>query len=167
MKEKPIRSKRIRDQHRQNVQIKTKTGWRLESHVVAEKKYGRQIKESENVHHIDGNRLNNHPDNLSILYIGDHVRLHHIGKKRPDVAIRMKNPETIRKINLAKMGHFVSIETREKIRKSNLGKKRSLETKQKLSNALKGRTITPEWRKKISESTSIAIKKWWAERRVS
>ncbi len=34
--------------------------------VIAEKKYGREIKKGEPIHHIDFDRLNNNPDNLYI-----------------------------------------------------------------------------------------------------
>jgi hypothetical protein len=35
--------------------------------IVAEQKLGRPLQKGEVVHHIDGNRHNNHPDNLMIL----------------------------------------------------------------------------------------------------
>lgn len=40
---------------------------RHEHRVVAEQKLGRPLKKGEIVHHIDGNKLNNHPDNLEVL----------------------------------------------------------------------------------------------------
>lgn len=39
----------------------------LEHRLVAEQKYGRRILKTEHVHHIDGNKLNNHPDNLEVI----------------------------------------------------------------------------------------------------
>lgn len=44
--------------------------------VICEYKYGRKMKKGEHVHHIDGNKLNNHPDNLLILTASDHAKLH-------------------------------------------------------------------------------------------
>lgn len=41
-------------------------GWLLEHRYVMEQKIGRYLLPDENVHHIDGDRLNNHPDNLEL-----------------------------------------------------------------------------------------------------
>jgi len=43
---------------------------------IAEWLYGRRMKKGEHVHHIDGNKLNNHPENLAILNHSDHAKLH-------------------------------------------------------------------------------------------
>jgi len=45
--------------------------------VVAEQKLGRKLKKNEVVHHIDGNRRNNNPDNLMVFSSSaDHMRYH-------------------------------------------------------------------------------------------
>lgn len=45
--------------------------------VVAEQKLGRKLKKNEVVHHIDGNRRNNDPDNLMVFSSSsDHMRYH-------------------------------------------------------------------------------------------
>lgn len=46
-----------------------------EHRVVAEQKIGRPLASNEVVHHIDGNRLNNHPDNLQVMTQSEHTRL--------------------------------------------------------------------------------------------
>ncbi|WP_243259146.1 HNH endonuclease signature motif containing protein [Clostridium sp. 'deep sea'] len=40
---------------------------RHEHRVVAEKKLGRKLRKGEVVHHIDGDKLNNSPDNLMVF----------------------------------------------------------------------------------------------------
>ena len=44
--------------------------------VIAEWFYGTKVKSGEHVHHIDGNKLNNNPENLSILSNSEHAKLH-------------------------------------------------------------------------------------------
>jgi len=50
---------------------------RHEHRIVAEQMLGRPLKRGEIVHHIDGNRHNNAPDNLQVMSQADHLRLHH------------------------------------------------------------------------------------------
>lgn len=45
--------------------------------LIAESVIGRQLKTDEIVHHIDGDKLNNHPQNLLVMKKGDHTLLHH------------------------------------------------------------------------------------------
>ena len=52
-----------------------------EHRVVAEKKIGRPIRPGEHVHHIDGDKHNNHSDNLIVLSASDHLRLHAMERK--------------------------------------------------------------------------------------
>jgi hypothetical protein len=52
-------------------------GRRIKEHRhIVERELGRKLKESEVVHHIDGNGLNNDISNLSIMSIKDHLLLH-------------------------------------------------------------------------------------------
>jgi len=61
---------------------KTKHNYVAEHRIVAEQKIGRLLKPNEDVHHIDFNKLNNHPNNLSVLTKSEHIRLHKTNKKR-------------------------------------------------------------------------------------
>ena len=48
----------------------------LEHRLIAEKVLGRKLNSFEHVHHIDGNKLNNNPSNLSVMEIKEHQRFH-------------------------------------------------------------------------------------------
>lgn len=43
---------------------------------VASLKAGRWLRSDEHVHHIDGDRKNNKPNNLAILSVSEHARIH-------------------------------------------------------------------------------------------
>lgn len=50
---------------------------RHEHRIVAEKKIGRKLMKGEVVHHIDGDKRNNKPDNLMVLSSqSEHIKLH-------------------------------------------------------------------------------------------
>ena len=61
-----------------------KRGYLYEHILVACEKYGRLIELGEVVHHIDGDRSNNHPDNLIVFpNNGSHLK-HHAEKRKKD-----------------------------------------------------------------------------------
>lgn len=49
--------------------------------IVAENNLGRKIKRNECVHHKDGVRANNDPDNLEVMTRSEHARLHALENK--------------------------------------------------------------------------------------
>lgn len=49
--------------------------------IIAEWKLKRSLNEGEVVHHIDHNKLNNHPDNLQVMSHADHARHHALESK--------------------------------------------------------------------------------------
>ena len=53
-----------------------------EHRYVMELKLGRKLTSDEIVHHVDGNPLNNDPDNLVILSRSEHQRLHACSSRR-------------------------------------------------------------------------------------
>lgn len=62
-------------------------GYAYEHRLVAEQKTGRWLLPNEHVHHIDGNKQNNKPDNLEVLTSSQHRFQHRLkssGRKLPD-----------------------------------------------------------------------------------
>lgn len=57
-------------------------GYVLEHRLVAEHSLGRLLTECEVVHHIDGNRLNNSPDNLHVFASQSEHSKHHVAERR-------------------------------------------------------------------------------------
>lgn len=53
---------------------RTRTGWRLTHHLVAEKKLGRRLKENERVYFIDGDRTNLAQENLDIRSVREKTK---------------------------------------------------------------------------------------------
>jgi len=87
------------------------------------------------VHHKDLNRRNNNIENLQLLTLVEHGKLHNIGRKT--FLGRHHTKESKLKISLAHKGIKESRETCRKISEGQLGKKRTEETKLRMREAWK------------------------------
>ena len=101
-----------------------------EHRLVMEEKLGRLLLPSEVVHHKDGNKTNNHPDNLELFSSnGKHISTEH-------------------------SGWTMSEEQRKKLSDAHKGKPKpkSYEHRASISRALSGRKLSDETKKKLSEA---------------
>lgn len=74
-----------------NHHLARKDGYVPEHRLVMETKLGRKLLPGEVVNHIDGNILNNHPDNLSVYKNnGDHIKSHIVNFKRNNKGVFIK-----------------------------------------------------------------------------
>ena len=64
--------------------------YRREHRVVAEQTLGRPLEKGEVVHHIDGDKKNNHPSNLVVYTISDHTHHHWKDGTIPNSQIKKK-----------------------------------------------------------------------------
>ena len=107
--------------------------------------------EQIDIHHIDGNPLNNCVLNLLPLPKSEHHKLHNSGENHPNYGKHLSD-ETKRKISESHKGKTLSDEHKKNLSESHKGKTLSDETKKKLSESHKGKTLSDEHKKNLSES---------------
>lgn len=61
---------------RGRIEIKINGKWLTRSRVFMEHLLGRTLNKKEIVHHIDGNKLNDSLENLTVMSLSDHITLH-------------------------------------------------------------------------------------------
>jgi hypothetical protein len=89
---------------------------------VMEQKLGRQLEPGEYVHHINGNKLDDRPENLEVVTAKAHATIHLLGKSLPDdVRQKISKANTGKKFPNRKSstpeGNQKRSETMKKIRK--------------------------------------------------
>jgi len=121
---------------------------------IYEMHYG-EIPKGYEIHHKDGNKLNNNIDNLEILTKSEHTKLHMAG--------RTLSEKHKQKISESGKKRIFSEETKEKMRiaqRKVIRKKHSEETKQKMSEAWKKRSH------EVSEETRQKLREVWVRRKL-
>ena len=76
-----------------------KDGENVREHVlIAEEKIGRKLKENEVVHHMDGDKRNNNPENLAVVTRSEHAKIHAnvLDKSKKVVQIEKQNGSVIK-----------------------------------------------------------------------
>jgi len=74
----PVGSKRVNDHKKYKYCLikVTDNEWEYEHRMIAEKNIGRPLLSNEIAHHINKDTLDNRPENIAVLTLSDHSKLH-------------------------------------------------------------------------------------------
>ena len=84
--------------------------------LMAEQKIGRALKPDEVVHHVNGDKEDNRPENLQVMKRSEHTRLHNQGNSHsPETIAKIRKASTGRPNALRKLTEEQVIDTAEKL----------------------------------------------------
>lgn len=115
-----------------------------EHRVIMARKLGRPLGRYELVHHKNENTLDNLEDNLELMPLGIHSRLHNKGREQSAAERHARS--------VALTGRIFTATHLQRMRESQLGKILSIETRKKMSEAQKGTVRSEETRQKMRAS---------------
>ena len=81
--------------------------------IIAEQKIGRPLELYEVVHHINGDKKDNRPENLEVMTVSEHSRMENIGRKHTEEWCRRHSEQL--KGRQTRFGYVTSEETKHKL----------------------------------------------------
>ncbi len=79
----------------------------IAEHRVVWEKYHGKIPKGHNIHHINGNKLDNRIENLQLVHIGEHNKIHGIGWKKGNEMYKKRKHNKGNTKRDSKTGRFI------------------------------------------------------------